>query len=76
MYHIYIFFKCTHVNRQYNHYIVLTTIAKGWSVYFSPNTNLVPVLVKAEESLNLVPQELKHRLTDFPLQDQGRKEEL
>ena len=31
---------------------------------------------EAEESLNLVPQELKHRLTDFPLQDQGRKEEL
>ena len=31
---------------------------------------------KAEEGLNLVPQELKNRLTDFPLQDQGRKEEL
>ena len=31
---------------------------------------------KAEENLNLVPQELKHRLTDFPLQEQGRKEEL
>ena len=31
---------------------------------------------KAEEGLNLVPQELKHRLTDIPLQDQGRKEEL
>ena len=31
---------------------------------------------KAEEGLNLVPQELKNRLTNFPLQDQGRKEEL
>ena len=31
---------------------------------------------KAEEGLNLVPQELKNRLTDFPLQDQGCKEEL
>ena len=31
---------------------------------------------KAKEGLNLVPQELKHRLTDIPLQNQGRKEEL